>query len=339
VKKQITIQSMCDTKTQDVAATVIQIKALEKEGCDLIRVAVPNFQAAEAIMAIKKQIKIPLVADIHFDPNLAIESLKNGADKIRINPGNIDDKKKIREIIKEAKKKKAAIRIGVNAGSLEKDILKKHGHPTAKAMVESAVRWVKFFEDENFRNLYISIKSSDVDVVIEANRLLFKKIGDKYKIHLGVTEAGPLIAGVTKHALALGSLLKEGIGDTIRISLTDSPLNEIKAAKELLKVLGLYTKEPTIISCPTCGRTEVDLKEIVSKIETELKKIEFGSNKLIKIAVMGCIVNGPGEAREADFAICGGLGQGAIYKKGKFIKSVDEKNLVKEFIFEIKKAA
>jgi (E)-4-hydroxy-3-methylbut-2-enyl-diphosphate synthase len=323
---------MCDTKTEDVRATVMQIKALEKEGCDLIRVAIPTMEAARAILEIKKEITIPLVADIHFDPELAIASLKNGANKIRINPGNIDNKEKIREIINEAKKRNIAIRIGINAGSLEKDILKKHGHPTAEAMVESAIRWINFFEKEGFRDLYISIKSSDVGTVIKANKLLYKKIKDKYKIHLGVTEAGTLIPGIIKNSLALGELLNNGIGDTIRISLTDSPINEIKVAKELLKVLGLYTKEPTIISCPTCGRTEIDLKKLVFKIGREIKKIKFNTKKPIKIAVMGCVVNGPGEAREADFAICGGKEQGAIYMNGKYIKSVIEKDLVKELM-------
>lgn len=351
IRKTVTIQSMCDTKTENVLATVAQIKKLEKEGCDLVRVAIPNEKAAKAIKEIKKHIKIPLIADIHFDPKLALLSIENGADKIRINPGNIvkdisaasgDDVILLKKIIAAAKVKKIPIRIGVNGGSLEKRLVDKYKGVTPKAMVESAMNWMKFFESQNFTNLVISLKSSDVETTINANELLHKKLTlhskktkrPSYKIHLGVTEAGTLIPGITKSAVALGHLLRKGIGDTIRISLTEDPLFEVKAAKELLKSIGLYTKEPIIISCPTCGRTEINLKALTRQIETGLKTVatKLPHDKPLKIAVMGCVVNGPGEALEADFAICGGKGLGAIYAHGKFVKSVPEKMLVKEFL-------
>lgn len=327
-KKNVTIQSMCATRTTDIKKTVAQIKALEKEGCDLVRVAIPDIASANAIPFIKKQISIPLIADIHFDPALAIAAIKNGADKIRINPGNINDKKALREVITQAREHKIPIRIGINSGSINAS--------APKALVESAISWIKFFEKEKFKNLTISIKSPDPNIVIQANRLLHKTLTKRktlYPIHLGVTEAGPLIPGITKNVLALGTLLKEGIGDTIRISLTEDPILEIKAAKELLKSLGLYTKEPIIISCPTCARTEINLKKLVKEIETALHTIEFKPHKTpLKIAIMGCVVNGPGEAREATYAICGGKKKGAIYHKGKFLKTVPENSLAKTFI-------
>jgi (E)-4-hydroxy-3-methylbut-2-enyl-diphosphate synthase len=344
MSKQITIQSMCDTKTENVSATVRQIKALEKEGCDLVRVAVPTLKAAEAIKKIKRQIKIPLIADIHFDPELALAAIKNGADKIRINPGNIADPAALKKIIKAAKAKKIPIRIGVNSGSLEKSLIKKYKGPTPRALAESATNWIKFFESQKFTNLFVSIKSSDPETTVKANELLFasmKKRKKLYPIHLGVTEAGTLIAGITKTAIALSQLLKKGIGDTIRISLTADPVLEVKAAKELLKALNLYTKEPIIISCPTCGRTEIDLKKLVAEVEKGLVKFELSTNKTrtlpLKIAIMGCVVNGPGEAREADYALCGGRHSAALYKKGKFVKSVPEKEAVKEFLSLIKR--
>jgi (E)-4-hydroxy-3-methylbut-2-enyl-diphosphate synthase len=315
---------MCDTKTESIAQTVKQIKELEKEGCDLVRVAVPNLKAAKAISKIKRQISIPLIADIHFDYNLALEAIRAGADKIRINPENIKDKDKLKLIIKEAKKHKIPIRIGINSGSFNKA-------PTPYSLVTLTLKWIKFFEVNKFKNLVISIKSPDVETTIKANELLHTRTA--YPIHLGVTEAGTLIPGITKSALALGTLLRKGIGDTIRISLTDSPINEVKAAKELLKTLGLYTKEPIIISCPTCGRTEIDLKKLTKEVESALKSIKFKSRKTpLKIAIMGCVVNGPGEAGQADYAICGGKAKGAIYKKGRLIKTVSEKFLTKEFI-------
>lgn len=336
-QRKITIQSMCDTKTEDVRATVKQILELEKEGCELVRVAVPNLNAAKALKEIKHRIHIPLIADIHFDPKLALEAINSGADKIRINPGNINDKEALKEIIKAAKIKKIPIRIGVNAGSLETSLLNKYKGPTAEALVESALNWVKFFESQKFKSLVISIKSHDVETTIEANERLHEALRRRrtpYPIHLGVTEAGTLIPGITRSTLALGHLLKKGIGNTIRISLTDSPINEVKAAKELLKALNLYTKGPMIVSCPTCGRTEIDLKSLVKKVETGLKNLKI--NKPLKIAIMGCVVNGPGEAREADYAICGGMKQGAIYRKGKLIKTAPENQLVDEFLKLIK---
>jgi (E)-4-hydroxy-3-methylbut-2-enyl-diphosphate synthase len=370
---------MCDTKTENVSATVKQIRALEKAGCEMIRVAVPSMQAAKAIKKIKRQIKIPLIADIHFDPNLAIEAIKNGADKIRINPGNINNPTALKKIIKTAKSHKIPIRIGINSGSFNpsnantqplpktffttpsKNVLRTFfTTPSTKErsqnvlhsptqLASTAINWIKFFESQKFKNLVISIKSSDPETVVKANELLFasmKKRKKLYPIHLGVTEAGPLIAGITKSAVALSQLLKKGIGDTIRISLTDDPINEVKAAKELLKALNLYTKEPIIISCPTCGRTEIDLKKMVREVEEGLAEINFSKSKKSlpwqtfsppKIAIMGCVVNGPGEAREADFAVCGGKRSAALYKKGKFIKTVTEKEAVKEFLKLIKK--
>jgi (E)-4-hydroxy-3-methylbut-2-enyl-diphosphate synthase len=332
--KKITIQSMCDTKTTAVAQTVKQIKQLEKEGCDLVRVAVPDLASAKALSKIKRQIKIPLIADIHFNPDLAIAAIENGADKIRINPGNIKDEKVLAKIAAAAKKRKIPIRIGVNSGSF-------NSKPTPGNLADEAIKWVKFFESQKFKNLVISIKSSDPHVVIEANEILYTKLKRRktpYPIHLGVTEAGTLIPGITKSTFALAPLLGKGIGDTIRISLTEDPVLEIKAAKELLKSLGLYTKEPLIISCPTCGRTEIDLKKLTKEIEKELAKMKFKPRKKpMKIAVMGCVVNGPGEAREADYAICGGRAQGAIYKNGKHLKTTTENQLVKEFIKLIKK--
>jgi (E)-4-hydroxy-3-methylbut-2-enyl-diphosphate synthase len=333
-KKTITIQSMCDTKTTAVAQTIKQIKQLEKEGCDLVRVAVPDLASAKALTKIKPQIKIPLIADIHFNPALALAAIENGADKIRINPGNIQDKKMLAEIAAAAKKRKIPIRIGVNSGSFSRQ-------PTPGNLADEAIKWTEFFEDQKFKNLVISIKSSDPQTVIEANEILHTKLKRRktpYPIHLGVTEAGTLITGITKSTIALASLLKKGIGNTIRISLTEDPVLEIKAAKELLKSLGLYTKEPLIISCPTCGRTEIDLKKLTKEIEKELAKVKFKPRtKPLKVAVMGCVVNGPGEAREADYAICGGRGQGAIYKKGKHLKTTPENKLVKDFIKLIKK--
>lgn len=351
IQKAITIQSMCDTKTSDIRSTIAQILKLEKEGCDLVRVSVPDKLSALALKEIKKKIHIPLIADIHFDPSLALLAIQNGADKIRINPGNIvkdmkntQEVEMLKKIIQSAKKSKIPIRIGVNSGSLEKHLIDKYGGPTAKALVESAMNWIKFFESQDFTNLVISIKSTDVQTTIDANELLYKKMKARrhlYPIHLGVTEAGQLISGSVRNAVALGSLLKKGIGDTIRISLTEDPILEVKVAKELLKSLGLYDKEPYIISCPTCARTEIALKPLVKKIEAEIVKLPksklIGENgKSLKIAIMGCVVNGPGEAREADFALFGGKNLGAIYAHGKFVKTVAEKDLVKEFMKVIK---
>lgn len=312
----VAIQSMCDTKTHDIKETVAQILKLEKEGCDVIRVAVPDERAVDTIPQIKKHIHIPLVADIHFDYTLAIKALRKGADKIRINPGNIGGEERVAEILKVCK---VPIRIGINSGSLEN-----YHHPIHEAMVESALKWVRFCENRNFTNIVLSLKSSNVADTIAAYELISKKVD--YPLHVGITEAGTLIPGAVKSAIGIGSLLKKGIGDTIRVSLTEDPIYEIRVAKEILKSLGLYKKEPEIISCPTCGRTEIDLKKLVREVEKRAALIK----KPLKIAVMGCMVNAIGEAREADFGIGGGKRKGVIFKKGKIIKTVPESKLVDE---------
>lgn len=322
----IAIQSMCTTKTHDVKATIKQILALEKVGCEIVRVTVPFPKDAEALSAIKEKIHIPLVADIHFDYRMAIAAMKNGADKIRINPGNIGKKEWVVEVIETAKKYKKAIRIGVNAGSLEKDLWAKYGRPEPAALVESAVRWVKFFEQHDFHDLVIALKSSNVPEMIES----YERIAEQcdYPLHLGVTEAGTFVTGSVKSAVGIGTLLHKGIGDTIRVSLSEDPLEEIKVAKEILKSLHLYEKERTIIACPTCGRVEVDLIKLAHQVEEKTAYIK----KPIKIAVMGCVVNGPGESREADYGIAAGRGCGIIYKKGEIVKTVEEKKLLKELL-------
>lgn len=295
--KKVTIQSMCSTDTEDVQATVSQIKQLEKEGCDLIRVAVPTTAAALALAQIKKRIKIPLIADIHFNPDLAILSLENGADKIRINPGNINDKKKLREIALAAKKHKALIRIGINEGSLEEDLAKKYGVNSPKALAQSAKRWIKFFERIPFKKLYVSVKSSDVKTTIEANRLL-KDCG--YPLHLGVTEAGTRETGTIKSAIGIGSLLADGIGDTIRVSLAADPVEEIRVAKKILDVLWIKRLPLQVIACPTCGRTKSNVWKVAEKLEKDLKP-----SKPTIIAVLGCGVNIKGESKGADYTLVG----------------------------------
>lgn len=327
----ITVQSMTNTQTKDVEETVKQILSLEKEGCEIIRVAVPDFNAAEAIKEIKKRINIPLVADIHFDYRLAIKSIENGVDAIRLNPGNIGSENKIREVISCAKYKGIPIRIGVNAGSLEKDLLEKYKKPTPMALVDSALRHVDILEKNGFYDIVISVKSSNVIENIESYRLLSEKTD--YPLHLGVTEAGTTFSGSIKSAIGIGALLCDGIGDTIRVSLTDDPLQEVKVGKEILKACGVRKFGVEIISCPTCGRTNIDLIGLAKKAEILLKDID----KPIKVAIMGCIVNGPGEAKEADIGIAGGIGEGIIFKKGKIIKKVSEDLLLDELIKEINK--
>lgn len=322
----IAIQSMCTTKTHDTKATVKQILALEKVGCEIIRVTVPFPKDAEAISQIKKKIHIPLVADIHFDYRMAIAAMQNGADKIRINPGNIGKKEWVVEVIEAAKKYKKAIRIGVNAGSLEKDLWAKYGRPSPEALVESAERWIKFFEQQKFHDLVIALKSSNVPEMIESYERISAKCD--YPLHLGVTEAGTFVTGSIKSAVGIGSLLHQGIGDTIRVSLSEDPLEEIKIAKEILKSLNLYSKERTVIACPTCGRVEVNLIKLAHQVEEKTAYIK----KPIKIAVMGCVVNGPGESREADYGIAAGRGCGILYKNGVVVKTVEEKNLLKELL-------
>ena len=328
----IAVQSMANTDTRDVKKTVAQIKELEKAGCEMIRVAVPDMAAAKALGAIKKKINVPLIADIHYSADLALESISQGIDKLRINPGNIGSEKKIKEVVTAAKNNKIPIRIGVNAGSLEKNLLKKYnGNATAKAMAESAIRHVKILEKYNFKDILISLKASDIKRTVEAYRMLSKKVN--YPLHIGVTEAGTVFRGTIMSSIGLGILLYEGIGDTVRVSLTADPVQEIKVAWEILKSLNLRKKGITVTSCPTCGRTEIDLIGLTKKVEDETRQI----NKDIHVAVMGCAVNGPGEAKEADLAIIGGKRVGLIIKKGKIIKRVCEKDLLKEFMKEVEK--
>lgn len=326
----IRVQSMCTTDTRDAKATIKQILALEKAGCEIIRVAVPDMVAAKAIGKIKKGIHIPLVADIHFDYKLALEVIRQGIDKVRINPGNIGSREKTEAVVKACKAKKIPIRIGINAGSIEKDLLEKYG-TTPKAAVESALRHVRILEDLNFHDIFISIKFSDVPRMVEGYRMLAKKVD--YPLHLGVTEAGTSYVGIIKSALGIGILLNEGIGATIRVSLTADPCEEIRPGFEILRALGKRKYGPEIISCPTCGRTEIDLIGLTKKVEKAL----VGIDKPIKVAVMGCVVNGPGEAREADVGVAGGKHSGAIFVKGKVIKSVSEDKILPELLKEIRK--
>lgn len=334
----IAVQSMCCTRTEDVKKTVAQILKLEKEGCEIIRMAVPNAEAAAAISKIKAKIHIPLVADIHFDYRLALESIKNGIDKVRINPGNIGSADHVAQILQAAKKAKIAIRLGVNSGSLEQSLLEKFGRPSPKALVESALNWTIFFENHGFTNFIVSIKSSDVVETVAANRLFAGK--SDYPLHLGITEAGLPPYGIIKSAVGLGSLLLDGIGDTIRVSLAADPIEAVRTAKNILKCLHLYNAEPEVIACPTCGRTEINLIKLAQDVERKLMNLHRRGKlkKPIKVSVMGCVVNGPGEAAEADFGIAGGRGKGAIFKKGKIIKWVEEKKLVDEFIKIIQQA-
>ena len=319
----VLIQSMTNTKTQDVESTVAQIKELEKAGCDIIRCAVPNMEAALAFKEIKKAINIPLVADIHFDYRLAIAAMENGADKIRINPGNIGSEEKLRAVIDVAKKYQVPIRVGVNSGSLEKEILEKYGTVTSEALVESALNNAKLIEDMDYHNLVISIKSSNVMECIKAHELIATRTD--IPLHVGITESGSLISGNIKSSIGLGIILYQGIGDTIRVSLTGNPVEEIKSAKMILKALGLRKGGAEIVSCPTCGRTDIDLIGLEEKVN---KLLDDYMDLDIKVAVMGCIVNGPGEAREADLGICGGKNAGLIIKKGEIIKRLPESELL-----------
>ncbi|MBU3214090.1 flavodoxin-dependent (E)-4-hydroxy-3-methylbut-2-enyl-diphosphate synthase [Clostridium estertheticum] len=326
---KIAVQSMTNTDTRDVEATIKQILELEKVGCDIVRCAVPDMVAAEAIKDIMKGIHIPLVADIHFDYRLALKVIENGVSKLRINPGNIGNIDRIKLVADAAKAKGIPIRIGVNSGSLEKDILKKYGHVCAQALVESALKHVEILESLNFYDIVISIKSSDVVMMIDCYKLLSDKVD--YPLHLGVTEAGTTWRGTIKSSVGIGALLASGIGDTIRVSLTGDVVDEVKVGIEILKSLGYIDDGIKFVSCPTCGRTQINLIKIANEVE---KRLEF-CNKNIKIAVMGCIVNGPGEAREADIGIAGGDGVGLIFKKGEIIKTVKEEDLVEELIREV----
>lgn len=323
----VVIQTMTMGKTEDIAATIAEIKTVENEGCDIVRVAIPNFEAAKAIPQIKEAVKVAIVADIHFDPRLAVAALDYGADKIRINPGNFFDKTYLDKVIDLAKKKNAAIRIGVNAGSLERDLWEKYGAPNADALVESALRWEKYVLDRGFSNFVVSLKSSTVPTMIQAYQK-FAALSEA-PLHLGVTEAGPTLPGSIKSAIGIGTLLSQGIGDTIRVSIVDSIKTEVEVCKHILKSLGLYGKEPDIVACPTCGRIEIDLEKMLAEIQHELRDFK----KPVKISVMGCVVNAVGEAKESDFAIAGGKGCGALYYKGNLYKAnVPEKDLVPEFL-------
>lgn len=330
---EIVIQSMCTTKTHDVAATVAEIKRLEEAGCQIVRVACPDMRAAEAIPKIKEQISIPLVADIHFDYKLALKAIEGGVDKIRINPGNIGKREKVEAVVKAAQEKGIPIRIGVNAGSLEKKIIDKYGYPTADGMVESALHHIKILEDLDFHNIIVSMKASDVRLAIEAYRKAAEAFN--YPLHLGITESGTLFAGTVKSAAGLGAIISMGIGSTLRISLSADPVEEVKVARELLKSFGLAANAATLISCPTCGRIEIDLISIANEVDEYISTLKAP----IKVAVLGCAVNGPGEAREADIGIAGARGEGLLFRHGKIIRKVPEHQLLVELKKEIDQLA
>lgn len=323
----IIIQSMTNTVTSNVEATVEQINKLEKAGCQMVRMTINNKEAAKAITEIKKRVNLPLCADIHFDYKLALLAMENGIDKLRINPGNIGSDDKIKIVVQMAKEKGIPIRIGVNSGSIEKHILEKYGNPTADGMVESAIYHINLLEKNGFNDIVVSLKASNVKMMVEAYRKISKLVD--YPLHLGVTEAGTAFQGTVKSAIGIGNLLVDGIGDTIRVSLTEDPVEEIKVAKEILKVLGLIEAGVEIVSCPTCGRTEIDLIGLAKRVEKEFEN----EKRKLKIAVMGCVVNGPGEAKEADYGVAGGKGVGVIFKKGKIVKKVEES----EILIELKK--
>lgn len=326
----IVVQSMTNTDTRNIRATVAQIKSLEKAGCEIVRVAVPDMEAAKAVSAIKEKIKIPLIADIHFDYRLALAAMQSGAAGIRINPGNIA-RDKFKEIVRCAKERGTVIRIGVNSGSLQKDLLKKYGGPTTQALVQSAMRTIAVLEDQGFHHMKLSLKSSNVRTMIEAYRSISRKTD--YPLHLGVTEAGALMDAAVKSSLGIGMLLYEGIGDTIRVSVTGNPCQELPVAYSILRALRVRNVGPEIISCPTCGRCEIDLPGLVGRVQKALA----GERSHLKIALMGCVVNGPGEAADADIGLAGGRGRGAIFKHGKICKTVRETDFIKVLMEEINK--
>ncbi len=330
----ILIQSMCNTKTEDVTATVAQILKLEQAGCDIIRVAVPTLEAAAALKEIKKQIHIPLVADIHFDYRLAIAAMENGADKIRINPGNIGNKERVKAVVDRAKELHIPIRVGVNSGSLEKGLIEKYGGVTAEGLVESALEKTALIEQMGYDNLVISIKSSDVMMCVKAHELIHSQTS--YPLHVGITEAGTLTSGNIKSAVGLGLILHQGIGDTIRVSLTGEPVEEIKSAKLILRTLGLRKGGIEVVSCPTCGRTRIDLIGLANQVENMVTEFDQLN---VKVAVMGCVVNGPGEAKEADLGIAGGIGEGLLIKKGEIVKKLPEAELLPALRAELKALA
>ena len=330
-QNKVVIQSMCNTKTKDVDETVKQILELEKAGCEIIRVACLDMEDAKAIKQIKEKINIPIVADIHFDYKIALQAIESGVDKVRINPGNIGSKDRVKAVVDKCKEKKIPIRIGVNAGSLEKDLLEKYGKPTAKAMVESAKRHIDILEELDFKDYLLSLKASNLDLCIEAYEEAAKTFN--CPLHLGITESGTEFSGTIKSSIGLGYMLRNGIGDTIRVSLSDDPVKEIQVAKEILKDCNLYKNLPTLVACPTCGRTQIDLIPIAKEMEEFLQTID--SN--ITVAVMGCAVNGPGEAREADIGIAGGIKEGLLFKKGEIIKKIPQDKIVEELKKEILK--
>ncbi|SFL81789.1 4-hydroxy-3-methylbut-2-en-1-yl diphosphate synthase [Gracilibacillus orientalis] len=332
-KDQVVIQSMTTTKTHDVEATVKEIERLEEAGCQIVRVACPDERAANAIPEIKKRINIPLVVDIHFNYKLALKAIEGGADKIRINPGNIGKRDKVEAVVNAAKEKGIPMRIGVNAGSLERHILEKYGYPTAEGMVESALHHIKILEDLDFHDIVVSLKASDVKLAIEAYEKAAEVI--PYPLHLGITESGTLFAGSIKSAAGMGAILSKGIGSTMRISLSADPVEEVKVAKELLKTFGLASNAATLISCPTCGRIEIDLIKIANEVEEYISTIKAP----IKVAVLGCAVNGPGEAREADIGIAGARGEGLLFRHGEIIRKVPEDTMVEELKIEVDKIA
>jgi (E)-4-hydroxy-3-methylbut-2-enyl-diphosphate synthase len=324
---------MCSTDTRNIAATTQQITALSEAGCELVRCAVLDSDAAEALGTIKAGISIPLIADIHFDYKLALTALKKGVDGLRINPGNIGEKWKVQEVVQAARERSVPIRIGVNAGSLEKELLEKFGHPTAEAMVESALRHVRILEELGYDQIKISIKASDVMKTIEAYRLLSQRVD--YPLHIGITEAGTTFSGTIKSSVGLGILLSEGIGDTLRVSLTGSPVDEIRVGYGILNALGLRQRGINLVSCPTCGRCQIDLVPVAEEVERRLQ----GVTKPLTVAIMGCVVNGPGEAREADVGVAGGKGEGLLFRHGKVIRKVPEKDLADALVAEVEQMA
>lgn len=327
----VAVQSMCSTDTRNIVATVAQIQALSDTGCEIIRCAVPDADAATALSKIKAQVTIPVVADIHFDYKLALQVLQGGIDGLRLNPGNIGETWKIAEVVKAAAERKVPIRIGVNAGSLEKHLLEKYGHPTAEAMVESALGHIRILEELNYREIKVSLKASDVPKTVEAYRLLSQQVD--YPMHIGITEAGTIFSGTIKSSVGLGILLYDGIGDTLRVSLTGDPLDEVRVGYEILKSLGLRQRGVNFVSCPTCGRCQIDLISVAEEVERRLQTVD----KPITVAVMGCAVNGPGEAREADLGVAGGKGEGLIFRKGEVICKVAEADLADALLAEIEK--
>ncbi|MBE3553071.1 MAG: flavodoxin-dependent (E)-4-hydroxy-3-methylbut-2-enyl-diphosphate synthase [Kyrpidia tusciae] len=330
---RVVIQSMTTTDTRDVPATLDQIRRLEEAGCQIVRLAVPDMRAAEALGEIRKGTDMPLVADIHFDWRLALTAIRNGVDKVRINPGNIGSADKVREVVRAAKDRGIPIRIGVNSGSVERHLLEKYGYPSAEAMVESALGHVRILEEHGFYDIVISLKSTDVPTAIRAYEIMAERV--EYPLHVGITEAGTVFAGSIKSAVGIGAILAKGIGDTLRVSLTGDPVEEVRVAKEILKSLGIAADSPVIVSCPTCGRCAIDLIGIANRVEGEIADLKVP----LKVAVMGCAVNGPGEAREADIGIAGGRGEGLLFKKGEVVRKVSEDQIVDVLLAEIREMA